>query len=160
MKLKLLATGMRLLRAASALAFGGLATVCLLSAQQRAAYPLAQKLVSAAQAQHPDVTEVGIELPQAKTCHTIASTDPGDVGGVCESDDIVPLKTGKPAVAKETDGFDVSVLLHDANGTQIGVLGIEMKLAGHTRATALREALAIEKAMAARIPSKAALAGR
>lgn len=123
-----------------------------------AAHPLAQKLVASAQSSHPDVTEIGIELPGANGCTTIASTDPGDVGEKCESDDIRPLKTGRPSVAKESDGYDVSVLLHDASGRRVGVLGVEMKLAGHTRASALSEARKIERAMAAQIPSRASLA--
>jgi len=125
---------------------------------QAPAHPLAQKLVASAQAQHPDVTEVGILLPTANGCTSIASTDKGDVGEKCESDDMQPLKTGKPSVAKEADGYDVSLLLHDAQGRRVGVVGIEMKLAGHTRASALREAGQIEQAMAAQIPSKSSLA--
>ncbi|MGH9472723.1 MAG: hypothetical protein ACRD1M_08265 [Terriglobales bacterium] len=126
-------------------------------AQARAAHPLAQRLVTSVQASHMDVTEVGIELPSAKSCTTIASTDPGDAGDKCESDDILPLKTGKPSVVKESDGYDVSVLLHDSSGRQIGVLGIEMKLTGHTRTSALAEARRIEREMAKQITSRASL---
>lgn len=148
-----------------ALAFAGAMTTA--AAQTPAAAPahsathtLAQALVTAAQAAHPDATEIGIELPQGHHCTTIASTDPGDRGEACESDDIQPLRTGKPAVAKESDGYDVSLLLHDRHGRRIGVLGVEMKLTGHTRASALREAQQIERTLSAKIASKAALAGR
>lgn len=136
------------------------ATAGAMQTPEKTPHSFAQKLVTSAQGRYADATEIGIEFPTANGCTTIASTDKGDVGETCESDDIKPLKTGRPSVAKESDGYDVAVLLHDATGHRVGVLGVEMKLAGHTRASALAEARKIEREMAAQISSRASLAAR
>lgn len=119
---------------------------------------LAQTLVESAKALHPQATEIGIELPSANGCHTIASTDPADRGERCESDDIRPLQTGRPAVAKEKDGYDVSLLLHDRTGARVGVVGIEFGLTAYPSShEALAAARKIERDLARQIPSREAL---
>lgn len=115
----------------------------------------AQKLVEAAQARHPEADEIGILANTDKGCFSIASTDKSDIGERCEADDIRPMKTGKPSVGKEGDGFDVSVLLHDATGKTIGVLAVGFKGApGRTEASVRKIAERMAAEMAARIPSK------
>lgn len=143
-------------------AFTGLA-ICTMAAgapKQNRATPktLAQKLVAEAQVRHPEVTEVGISAATARGCRTIASTDPGDVNEKCEEDDARPMRTGKPFVEKERDGYDVSLPLHDAAGKMIGAVAIEFKLSpGQTRAQVLAQARKIAGEMEKQIPSKASL---
>lgn len=119
---------------------------------------MAQKLVEDTQAQHPDATEIGIVTVSARGCRTIASTDSKDIGEKCEADDSAPLKTGKPYVEKEKDGYDISLPLHDATGKAIGAVGIEFKLeAGQTAANMTEKAKQIAGEMEKQIPSKVAL---
>lgn len=116
---------------------------------------LAQTLVETARARHPEADEIGILTTTRRGCFSIASTDKSDVGEKCEADDVQPMKTGKPSVATEGSGFDVSVLLHDATGKTIGVLAVGFKGApGRTEASVVEIANKIEAEMAAQIPSK------
>lgn len=119
---------------------------------------MAQKLVEDTHAQHPEATEIGIVTISARGCRTIASTDSKDIGEKCEADDSAPMKTGKPYVEKEKDGYDISLPLHDATGKAIGAVGIEFKLeAGQTAANMTEKAKQIAGEMEKQIPSKAAL---
>jgi ligand-binding sensor protein len=119
----------------------------------------AQSLVEKTLQKHPEVDEVGIAVRTSRGCRTIASTDKSDVGEACEKDDIEPMRTGKPFVERERDGFgDVSVPLRDVQGRVVGSLGVSFKQApGQTRAKVVEEAEKISKEMAAQIASKAAL---
>jgi sensor histidine kinase regulating citrate/malate metabolism len=119
---------------------------------------IAQRLVEDTHAQHPEATEIGIVTVSARGCRTIASTDSKDIGEKCEADDSAPMKTGKPYVEKEKDGYDISLPLHDASGKAIGAVGIEFKLeAGQTAANMTEKAKQIAGEMEKQIPSKAAL---
>lgn len=150
----------RVLRVAGIAAFG----VCFASGMTRAqtathrTKTMAQKLVEDTHAQHPEATEIGIVTISARGCRTIASTDSKDIGEKCEAGDSAPMKTGKPYVEKEKDGYDISQLLHDASGKAIGAVGIEFKLeAGQTAANMTEKAKQIASEMEKQIPSKAAL---
>jgi hypothetical protein len=121
----------------------------------------AQKLVEEALAKHPGVDEVGISVRSPHGCRTIASTDKGDLGEACETDDLEPIRTGKPYVEKERDGYDVSVPLRDTVGRIVGSLGVGFKVsAGETKGTAIEQAAKISKEMAGEIPSKLQLFAR
>jgi hypothetical protein len=118
----------------------------------------AQSLVEQTAQNHPEADEIGISVRSSRGCSTIASTDKSDIGETCEKDDIAPMRTGKPYVEKERDGFDVSVPLRDANGKLVGSLGVGFKRAlGETQAKVVEDALKISKEMATHIASKAAL---
>jgi cell division septation protein DedD len=118
----------------------------------------AQKLVEATQAKHPEADEVGISAVTRRGCFGIASTDKSDIGEKCEKDDSEPMRTGKPFVEKEKDGFDVSLPLHDSTGKIIGAVGIGFKPApGQTEASVTEQAQKIAAEMEAQIPSKAKL---
>lgn len=118
----------------------------------------AQKLVEATQAKHPEADEVGISTDTRRGCIGIASTDKSDIGEKCEKDDSEPMRTGKPFVEKEKDGFDVSLPLHDSTGKIIGAVGIGFKSApGQTEASVTEQAQKIAAEMEAQIPSKAKL---
>lgn len=145
---------------AAAAAFAICLTPALANAQGMAhkGKSFAQKLVEETHMRHPEATEIGIVTQSARGCRTIASTDHRDIGEKCESDDSAPMRTGKPSVGKERDGYDVSLPLHDAAGKAIGAVGIEFKLeAGQTKAGVLTKARAIAGEMEKQIPSKAAL---
>ncbi len=142
--------------AAFGFCFASAATIAQTAKQP--AKSVAQKLVEDTHAQHPEATEIGIVTVSAKGCRTIASTDKGDIGEKCETDDSAPIRTGKPYVEKEKDGYDVSLPLHDATGKAIGAVGIEFKLeAGQTAANMTEKAKQIAGEMEKQIPSKAAL---
>lgn len=150
----------RVVRIAGIAGFG----LCLASAvtmaqtARRPAKSMAQKLVEDTHAQHPEATEIGIVTVSSRGCRTMASTDSKDIGEKCEADDSAPLKTGKPYVEKEKDGYDISLPLHDASGKAIGAAGIEFKLeAGQTAANMTEKAMQIVGEMEKQILSKAAL---
>ena len=121
----------------------------------------AQQLVDATHAAHPEADEIGISATTSSGCKGIASTDKSDIGEKCEADDIKPMRTGKPFVEKEKDGYDVSLPLHDSDGKVIGVVGVGFKLvSGQTEASVTAQARKIAAEMEAKIPSKAKLFAR
>lgn len=118
----------------------------------------AQKLVEETQAKHPETDELGISAMTSRGCVGIASTEKGEIGEKCDKEDIEPMRTGKPYVEKEKEGFDVSLPLHDSRGTIIGTVGIGFKpRAGQTEASVTQQAQKIASEMEAQIPSKAKL---
>ena len=150
----------RILKIAGIAAFG-VCFACAMTPAQTATHQtktMAQKLVDNTHAQHPEATEIGIVTVSARGCRTIASTDSKDIGEKCEAEDSAPMKTGKPYVEKEKDGYDISLPLHDASGKVIGAVGMEFKLeAGQTAANMTEKAKQIAGEMEKQIPSKAAL---
>jgi cell division septation protein DedD len=132
----------------------------LTSAQTKthAGKSFAQKLVETTRAKHPESDEIGISANTSHGCIGIASTDKSDIGGKCEKEDSEPMRTGKPVVEKEKDGFDVSLPLHDSTGKIIGAVGIGFKSApGQTEASVTDQAVKIVAEMEVQIPSKAKL---
>lgn len=122
---------------------------------------LAQHLVTKAMSAHPQLTEVGISVHSAHGCHSIASTDAGDVGERCESGDLRVMRSNRPYAVKEKDGFDLSLPLHDASGKLIGSLAMEFRLqSGETKRSVIAEGSKIAREMEAQIPSKASLYAR
>lgn len=121
----------------------------------------AQKLVQAEQAMHPETEDIDISATTSRGCVGIASTDKSEIGEKCDKDDVEPMRTGKPYVEKEKDGFDVSLPLHDSTGKIIGTVGIGFKLGpGQTEASVTQQAQKIASEMEAQIPSKAKLFSR
>lgn len=119
---------------------------------------LAQKLVEATQSKHPETDEIGISAVTSRGCVGIASTDKSDIGEKCEKEDSEPMRTGKPVVEKEKDGFDVSLPLHDVSGKIVGAVGIGFKpSAGQTEGSVAQQAQQIAREMEAQIHSKASL---
>jgi hypothetical protein len=120
----------------------------------------AQKLVDATMQKHPEVTGLELSATPAgqKNCMTIAATEAGDMGQPCDEDEHAALKTMKPYVEHEADGYDVTAPLHDANGKLAGVLGIDFKPeAGQTDAQILKLTARLLREMEQQIPSKAFL---
>jgi hypothetical protein len=120
----------------------------------------AQNLVDLITKKHPEITGLELAVTPAgrQNCVTIAATDPKDLREECDRDEAVALKTLKPFVEHEPDGFDVTAPLHDANGNLIGTLGIDFKpQAGQTKAGILKRTTDILKEVERQIPSKAFL---
>jgi hypothetical protein len=129
-----------------------------LSAQRKKTQ--AQYLIDQTMEKHPEVTGLELSATPAgqETCVTIAATDPKDLGEKCDDDEVSALRTQKPFVEHEPDGFDVTAPLHDASGTLIGTLGIDFKPhAGQTRTGILKRTTRILKEVERQIPSKAFL---
>ncbi len=117
----------------------------------------AQQLVEATAQKHPEVA--GLELaatPPAKhSCVTIAATDTKEIGEKCDKDEFTVLKTLKPFVEQEQDGFDVTAPLHDASGKLIGTVGIDFKpQPGQTKADVLQRTAELVRELEPQIPSK------
>ena len=138
-----------------------IAALPVLSSTQTKTQPgktFAQNLVEATLAKHPESDEIGISANTSRGCIGIASTDKSDVGGKCEKEDSEPMRTGKPVVEKEKDGFDVSLPLHDSTGMIIGAVGVGFKsVPGQTEASVTEQARKIAAEMESQIPSKAKL---
>lgn len=159
-------------RSGALLVFGGMAPLIaillgmlpvLISAQTKThtEKSFAQKLVEATLAKHPESDEISISANTTRGCIGIASTDKSDVGAKCEKEDSEPMRTGKPIVENEKDGFDVSLPLRDSTGTMVGAVGIGFKPApGQSAASVTAQAQKIAAEMEAQIPSKAKLLER
>jgi len=120
----------------------------------------AQKLVDSTMQKNPDLA--GLELsatpPGKSTCIAIAATEPKDMGEKCDKDEFTALKTGKPFIEKESDGYDVTASLHDVNGKVVGTIGIDFKLQpGQTNASIRRRTAELLKQIEPQIQSKDAL---
>lgn len=115
---------------------------------------LAQRLVESALSKHPEVTSVEIAIQTSGRCSAIAATDPKDVGEKCDRDELGPLRTGEPSVEKESDGFDITMPLHDTRGKIIGTVGMDFKREpGQQRSVLIDRAGRIVQELEAQIPS-------
>jgi hypothetical protein len=93
----------------------------------------AQKLVEETLSAHPELS--GLELaatpPGKKQCVTIASNEAKGIGEKCDKDEFTAMKTNKPFVEKEKENgeevYDVTIPIHDANGTIIASAGIDFR---------------------------------
>jgi len=137
---------------------GGLLSSIPLSAQSQKTQ--AQRLVEITAQKHPEIT--GLELsatpPGKDSCITIAATEPKELGEKCDEDEATALKTLKPFVEHEPDGYDVTAPLHDAGGKVIGTLGIDFKPKDRqTEADVLKGTAELLKEIERQIPSKAFL---
>jgi hypothetical protein len=117
----------------------------------------AQALVEDTLAKHPGLSGLGIATtsPDGHDCATIADTDAKELGDKCDKGEVAVMKTGKPTVEKEGDGYDVTLPLH-VSGKTIGIIGMDFKL-DQAEAGLLDRAKAIAKEMEDQIPSKSKL---
>jgi hypothetical protein len=118
----------------------------------------AQQLVDSAVKKNADVAGLEVSAtPAGKSapCMTIAATEAKDLGEKCDEDEFAALKTGKPHVEKEVDGYDVTAPLHDAKGRLVGTVGIDFKVqSGQTDASILQRTRELLKELEPQIPSK------
>ena len=133
----------------------GMLAVPQLSAQLKTTQ--AQHLVDLTAQRHP---ELSVNHGQ-EGCVTIAATQAKDLGEKCDDDEAAALKTLKPFVEHEPDGFDVTAPLHDATGNLIGTLGIDFKpQARQTNASILKLTSGLLREIEQKIPSKEFLSAR
>jgi hypothetical protein len=121
---------------------------------------LAQTLVDDAFAKHHELTglEVSATPPAKRACVTIAATEVKGLGEKCDEDEFTAMRTGKPFVEKERDGWDITTPLHDASGRMIGALGIDFKREpGQQESGVVARARQITNEIEKQIPSKAKL---
>jgi len=117
----------------------------------------AQRLVDMTVQKHPEVAALELSAaPAGKTnCITIAATEAGDLGQPCDEDEHAALKTLKPYVEHEAEGYDVTAPLHDAKGKLIGTLGIDFKRKpGPVSYEILKLTAGLLREMEQQIPSK------
>jgi hypothetical protein len=115
----------------------------------------AQELVERTLPKHSEITGLEIAAVTETGCETIAATDPKELGEKCDKDELQPLQTGQPSVDRESDGFDVTVPLHDANGKVIAVVGMDFKLtADQTKESVVKQGQQIAAEMESEVPSK------
>ena len=115
----------------------------------------AQKLVEETLPKHSEVTGLEIAAITNAGCKTIAATDPKDLGEKCDKDELQPLQTGEPSVGRESDGFDVTLPLHDGHGKIIAVVGMDFKpVAGQTKESVVKQGQQIVTEMESKVPTK------
>ncbi|TCK75911.1 hypothetical protein [Acidipila rosea] len=125
--------------------------------QPGATHAFAQNLVNQLHSAHPEFSEIGISaVIPGEGCYGLASTDKTDIGEKCESDDVVPLHTGRASIGTEGKNLDISLPLHDASGNVVGVVGIETAPGGNRAATISNVRAAVRK-IEQQIPSKSTL---
>lgn len=117
----------------------------------------AQVLVDMTVEKHAEVAALELSATPAgqKNCITIAATEAEDMGQQCDEDEHAALKTMKPFVEHESEGYDVTAPLRDANGQVVGVVGIDFKQApGQTDAEILKLTASLLQELQQQIPSK------
>jgi hypothetical protein len=117
----------------------------------------AQVLVESTVAKHAELA--GLELattpPDGHDCTTIAATDVKEMGDKCDKGELAVMKTGKPTVEKESDGYDVTLPLH-VSGKTIGIIGMDFKL-DQKESGLVDRANVIAKEVEDQIPAKSKL---
>lgn len=134
-------------------------TTSFVQAQQSVSHEkiYAQQLVDETVARYPAVKNVELAVDSDTGCATIAATDPKDIGEQCDADEIGPVRTGQPNVAEPTRD-DITQALHDASGTLIGAVGMDLApQPGQDRTAMVTRAREILQDLESRIPSKSKL---
>jgi hypothetical protein len=117
----------------------------------------AQVLVESTVAKHAELAglELGTTPPDGHDCTTIAATDAKEMGDKCDKGELAVMKTGKPTVEKEGDGYDVTLPLH-VSGKTIGIIGMDFKL-DQKESGLVDRANVIAKEVEDQIPAKSKL---
>jgi hypothetical protein len=119
---------------------------------------VAQRLVEEAVSKHPEVAEVELAVRSSKECSTIADSELKGVGEKCDHDELEAMRTGEPFIEKESDGFDVTMPLHDSTGKIIGTVGMDFKAEpGQQRSSVVERAKRITQEIEAQTLSRAKL---
>ena len=118
----------------------------------------AQGLVEQTLSKHPEITGLEMSANGDQGCKSIASTETKDVGEKCDEDEWQPLRSGKPFVEHESDGFDVTLPFYDSRGKIIAVVGMDFKIApDQTSDSVTKRAREITAEMEKQVPSKGKL---
>jgi hypothetical protein len=129
---------------------------------QTPAAPYAQHLVDMTLASHPELTVLALHVtPPDFTDNIIIASNIGRIGKPADADDLAVLMSGKPrAESTKTGDMSVEVVMHDALGRPIGVIGSTFRApVGADRERLMHEAQRVHDELAAGIPSLAALFG-
>jgi hypothetical protein len=133
--------------------FVALAAVYAVAGQAQKSAP--QKAVEEIAAAHPEVTSLELASRSAGGCQTIAATEAKEIGEKCDKDELTAIKTNKPFVEQEKDGWDVTVPLHDSSGKTTGTAGMDFKPApGQTKDAVVAKARQIAAELEKRLNSK------
>lgn len=119
--------------------------------------PYAQWLVDRSVTLHGPVKSVEMAVVLDGVCRTIAATAPEDLGEKCDDDENQPMATGTPSVEAPTAAdpvYDITFALHDARGTLIGAVGMDIAPGGMDRAGVLSLARSVLAEIEQQIPSK------
>jgi hypothetical protein len=120
----------------------------------------AQELVNRTVANHPDIVVIAMHVAAQSGENTIIASNIGGIGKKADAEDLKVMETGVPklAVNKAGDGFEVELVLKDANSRNIGALGIVFPYkAGADRAALESRAEAIRDELARHISHRANL---
>ena len=124
--------------------------------------PYGQWLVDHTVAAHPGVTSVELAILSDGDCRTVAATAKEDIGEVCDDDETEPIRSGVPDVEAPTAAdpiYDVTQALHDAHGTLIGAVGMDITPGSMDRDAVVALAERVRREIEARIDSEDALFG-
>jgi hypothetical protein len=117
----------------------------------------AQTLVEETVAKHAELA--GLELattpPDSHDCVTIAATDTKEMGDKCDKGELRVMKTGKPTVERESDGYDVTLPLH-VGGKTVGIVAMDFK-PDQQESGLVDRAKAIAQEVEGQIPTKSKL---
>ena len=115
----------------------------------------AQRLVEQALAKHPVISGIELSIQSSSGCSTIAASNPKDIGEKCDKDELEPMRTGKPSVEKERDGFDITLPLHNTAGQLVGAVGMDFKSKpSQQQSSVLEMAEKIRQKIEAQVPSQ------
>jgi hypothetical protein len=120
----------------------------------------AQKLVDAALAKHPELTVLAMHVtPPASDDNIIIASNIGRIGKKADADDLGVLETGKPRMEMtKTGDMSVELLMRDASGKAIGVLGSTFRYrAGEDKAKVMKMAVHLRDELATQTLSLEAL---
>ena len=120
------------------------------------AAPMAQKLVDAALARHPEILLIAIHAAPPGHKNLIVASNFGRIGKIGDEDDMRCIRTGKSnlEIGEKGDHFEDEVILRDASGKTIGALGVVFNYkAGDDKAALEKIAIETRDEMKAQIPS-------
>jgi hypothetical protein len=120
----------------------------------------AQTLVDSTLASHPELTVLALHVtPPHSADNVIIASNIGRIGKKADTDDLSVLNSGKPRVeVTKTGDLSVELVMRDANGTPIGVIGSTFRfVTGSDKSMILREAERMRDELGSQTPSLAAL---
>lgn len=122
------------------------------------AAPVAQKLVDAALAKHPEILLIAIHAAPPGHKNVIVASNFGRIGKIGDEDDMRCVRTGKSNLEINATGdhFEDELILQDASGKTTGALGVVFNYkAGDDKGALEKIAVQTRDEMKAQIPSLA-----
>lgn len=119
--------------------------------------PYGRWLIDRVRMKHPALKSVELAIVRNGSCRTVAATAPEDLGETCDADENGPMRTGQPDVeapSRSDPVYDITQALHDAHGSLVGAVGMDIAPGNRGRAAALALAREVRRELEALIPSK------